>query len=107
MIEHVNSWAVTQMTDLVSFPADVFDVAPDIFVKMPALYNSTDISTWIPCDDISHALHRIQCNCKHGTPCEHQIIGLFWTDDPNGSAVEVVLATYDKGVSPKFYELPT
>lgn len=103
----MNSWAVTQMTDLVSYPAGTFDVPPDIYVKIPARYNSADIPTWIACYDIAHALHRIQCNCKHGTPCEHQIIGKFWTDEPGGSAVEVVLATYDKGVSPKFYELPT
>ena len=95
------------MTDLVAYPVGTFDVQPDIYVKIPEFYNGRDVSTWIPCDDISHALHRIQHNCKHGTPCEHQIIGLFWTDDPDGSAVEVVLATYDKGISPKFYELPT
>ena len=95
-----------QMTDQVTYPAGTFDVPPDICVKLPELHEGNG-STLIECDDISHAVHIIRWHCTHGTPCEHQIIGLFWTDDPNGSAVEVVLATYGKGVSPRFYELPT
>ena len=102
----MNSWAVTQMTDQVTYPAGTFDVPPDIYVRIPELHEGNG-STLIGCYDISHAIHITRWHCTHGTPCEHQIIGKFWTDEPAGSAVEVVLATYDKGVSPKFYELPT
>lgn len=94
------------MTDQVTYPAGTFAVPPDVYVRIPALHQG-NLPTLIGCHDISHAIHITRWHCTHGTPCEHQIIGKFWIDEPGGSAVEVVLATYDKGVSPKFYELPT